>query len=384
MMPRRLRLGMVGGGEGAFIGGVHRIAARLDDEFELVAGALSSDVNRAASSAAALRLSPQRSYADFRTMAMEEAARPDGIDAVAIVTPNHLHHAPVRAFLDAGIEVICDKPLARTVAEAEDLAGVVSQSGRIFVLTYNYTGYPMVRHAREMIQGGALGAIRVVQVEYAQEWLATPLEASGHKQAAWRTDPERSGAGGALGDIGTHAFNLAEFVTGLRCELVAADLTAFVPGRRLDDNANILLRFLGGARGSLWCSQVAPGHENGLKLRVYGEAGSIEWAQENPNQLRHAPLGKAPVMVSRGGPGAGVAAVQATRIPAGHPEGYLEAFAQIYRDAAALIRARRDSIEPPADCALLPDVAEGLRGLRFIAACVKSSVAGSRMISIED
>ncbi len=383
MVARRLRLGMVGGGEGAFIGAVHRIAARLDDEFELVAGALSSDAQRAASSAAALRLAPERSYADFRTMAKAEAARRDGIDVAAIVTPNHLHHAAARAFLDAGIDVICDKPLARTVAEAEDLGRAVSESGRVFVLTYNYTGYPMVRHAREMIRAGTLGTIRVVQVEYAQDWLTMPLEASGHKQAAWRTDPERSGAGGALGDIGTHAFNLTEFVTGLRCETVVAELTAFVSGRRLDDNANVLLRFAGGARGSLWCSQVAPGHENGLRLRVYGERGSIEWAQEHPNQLRHAAFGKTAVTISRGGPGAGIAAAHSTRLPGGHPEGYLEAFGQIYRDAAALIRARRDGIEEPPECALLPSVTDGLRGLRFIEACVKSSSDSCRLVSID-
>lgn len=383
MAAPRLRLGMVGGGEGAFIGGVHRIAARLDDEFELVAGALSSNAQRAASSAAALRLAPERAYVDFRTMAKEEAARPDGIDVVAIVTPNHLHHPVARAFLDAGIDVVCDKPLTRTIAEAEELVSAVSESGRVFVLTYNYTGYPMVRQAREMIQAGALGAIRVVQVEYPQDWLTIPLEASGHKQATWRTDPEKSGAAGALGDIGTHAFNLAEFVTGLRCEAVAAELTAFVSGRRLDDNANALLRFAGGARGSLWCSQVAPGHENGLRLRVYGETGSIEWAQEHPNQLRHAPFGKAPVTISRGGAGAGAAAAHATRLPGGHAEGYLEAFAQIYRDAAALVRARRDGVTPPAECSLLPSVADGLRGLHFIDACAKSSADRCRLVPIE-
>jgi len=383
MTARRLRLGMVGGGEGAFIGGVHRIAARLDDEFELVAGAFSSDPARAASSAVTLRVAPERSYSDFRAMAVEEAARPDGIDVVAIVTPNHLHHGPARAFLEAGINVICDKPLARTVAEGEDLVRAVSVSGRVFVLTYNYTGYPMIRHAREMIAAGELGAIRIVQVEYPQDWLTTPLEATGHKQAAWRTDPERSGAGGALGDIGTHAFNLAEFVTGLHCEAVAADLTTFVPGRRLDDNAQVLLRFAGGARGALWCSQVAPGHENGLRLRVYGEAGGIEWVQEHPNQLRHAPHGKAPCVISRGGPGVSAGAAHATRIPAGHPEGYLEAFAQIYRDAASLIHAHRSGVQPPPECALLPVVADGLRGLRFIAACVESSGAGTRMTPLD-
>jgi predicted dehydrogenase len=383
MKARRLRLGMVGGGEGAFIGGVHRIAARLDDEFELVAGALSSDPGRAAASAEALRIAPERSYGDFRTMATREAAQPDGIDVVAIVTPNHLHHAAARAFLDAGIDVICDKPLARTLGEGEDLVDAVRASGRSFIVTYNYTGYPMVRQAREMIRAGVLGVIRVVQVEYLQEWLTAPIEATGQKQAAWRTDPERSGPVGALGDIGTHAFNLAEFVTGLKCEAVAAELTAFVAGRRLDDNASVQLRFAGGARGSLWCSQVAPGHENDLRLRVFGEAGAIEWVQEHPNQLRHAPFGKAPRVISRGGAETGVAAAQATRIPAGHPEAFLEAFGQIYREAAEHIRSRRGGVDPPLQCALLPTIQDGLRGLQFVTACVKSNAAGSRVTPIE-
>jgi len=375
--PRRLRLGMVGGGRGAFIGGVHRIAARLDDHYELIAGALSSDPERARQSAADLHIAPERSYASFAEMAQREAARLDRIDVVAIVTPNHLHHAAACAFLDAGIHVICDKPMTRTVEEAENLASVVERSGRVFVLTHNYTGYPMVRQAREMVAAGDLGAIRVVQVEYPQAWLTTRLEATGQKQAEWRTDPARSGAGGSLGDIGTHAFNLAEFITGLRCAELAADLSIFVPGRRLDDNAQLLLRFTGGARGALWSSQIATGNENALRIRVYGEAGGLEWAQESPNQLAHAPFGQPRRFITRGSEAAGPAAAHATRIPAGHPEGYLEGFAQLYRDAAELIRAREEARTPDPNTTLLPGVDDGLRGMRFIAAAVASSRANA-------
>jgi len=306
-------------------------------------------------------------------MAKEEAGRADGIEVVAVVTPNHLHHPAARAFLEAGIEVICDKPITRTLEEAEDLVRLVAARGRVFVLTHNYTGYPMVRQAREMIAAGALGAIRLVQVEYPQEWLTTALEETGQKQAAWRTDPARAGAGGALGDIGTHAFNLAEFVTGLRIESVAAELTTFVAGRRLDDNVQVMLRLAGGARGALWASQVAPGNENGLQLRVYGEEGALAWRQEHPNHLHHAPHGKAPAIITRGGAAAGAAAAQATRLPAGHPEGYLEGFAQIYADTASLIRARRGGRPPEPAAALLPTAADGLRAMRFIAAAVESS-----------
>ena len=266
---------MVGGGQGAFIGAVHRIAARIDDRYELVAGALSSDPERARASGAELFLAPDRCYDDFHQMAKAEAARPDGIDAVAIVTPNHLHYPAAKAFLEAGIHVICDEPLVHTVAEAEELAALVRQRDLVFVLTHNYSGYPMIRQARAMVASGMLGKIRVVQAEYAQDWLATDLEASGQKQASWRTDPARSGIAGCIGDIGTHAFHLAEFVTGLTCTDLAADLTAFVPNRRLDDNAHIMMRFDGGARGMLWASQVSPGTTNGLRLRVFGEAGGL-------------------------------------------------------------------------------------------------------------
>ncbi len=379
---RRLRLGMVGGGEGAFIGGVHRIAARLDDEWELVAGALSSDPIRARRSGMALRLDPERCYGSFADMAAAEATRSDRIDAVAIVTPNHVHHPAAVTFLGAGFNVICDKPLCRTMEEARDLAARVAVSGRLFAVTYNYTGYPMVRQAREMVAAGEIGALRSVQVEYAQDWLSTDLEATGQKQADWRTDPARSGAGGAIGDIGTHAFNLAEFITGRDCVELAAELSRFVPGRRVDDNAQMLLRFDGGARGALWASQVAPGNENGLTIRVYGETGSLSWKQEHPNQLWVARLGQPPHVVTRGGPGAGPSAAHATRIPAGHPEGYLEGFAQIYRDVAAQIRARQAGVTADPAALLVPGVREGARGVAFVTAAVASSAANGAWTAV--
>jgi len=377
---RRLRLGMVGGGQGAFIGAVHRMAARLDDEYELVAGALSSDPGRALASAAELRVS--RAYGDFGAMAAAEAFRPDGIDVVAIVTPNHVHHPAAVAFLDAGIPVISDKPLTRTLSEADDLVARVARSGLTFAVTYNYTGYPMVRQARAMIAAGDLGELRTIQVEYAQGWLSTDLESTGQKQAAWRTDPARSGAGGAIGDIGTHAFNLAEFITGLRCQHVAADLSSFVPGRRVDDNAHMLLRFENGAKGMLWASQVAPGYANGLRIRIHGSRASLAWAQEAPESLVYATLDAAPARIIRGGPTAGAAAAHATRIPAGHPEGYLEAFAQLYRDFAAQLRARLAGSAPPPDSLLVPGVHEGARGVAFVAAAVTSSAASARWTPI--
>ncbi|MBV9811626.1 MAG: Gfo/Idh/MocA family oxidoreductase [Acetobacteraceae bacterium] len=365
---------MVGGGRGAFIGAVHRIASRLDDRYVLVAGALSSDADTAHASAEDMHIDGDRSYADFAEMARRESARPDGIDVVSIVTPNHMHVAPAKAFLQHGIHVICDKPLASTLEDAEDLAAMVrSKPELIFGLTHNYTGYPMVRQAREMVAAGELGEIRVVQVEYPQEWLSTRLEAQGHKQAEWRTDPQRSGAAGCVGDIGTHAFNLAEFVAGLRVEKLAADLSIFVAGRALDDNAQMLLRFAGGARGMLWASQVAPGHENGLRLRVFGAKAGLLWEQENPNTLSLNVFGQPPRIVSRGGPAASPVAAHASRIPAGHPEGYLEGFAQLYADLAEQIEAKMSCRDPDPACLLVPGIEDGVRGMRFIAAAVASS-----------
>ncbi len=377
---RRLRLGMVGGGPGAFIGAVHRIAARLDDRYELVAAALSSDGER--SLVAAEQLHIPRAYRTFQEMASAESKRPDGIEVVSIVTPNHLHHAPAKTFLEAGIDVICDKPLTTTLEDALDLAETVQRTGLVFGLTHNYTGHPMVRQAREMVSAGELGAIRVVQVEYAQDWLSTPLEKTGQKQAEWRTDPVRSGPGGSLGDIGTHAFNLACFVTGLSCEQVAADVTTFVPGRRLDDNVQVMLRFSQGAKGGLWASQVAAGNENNLRLRVYGEKAGLEWRQEDPNELSFAPLGQPRRIIRRGSAGAGRASAHATRIPSGHPEGYLEAFAQLYSDLAEQITARRENRAADPDSLLVPGVSDGVEGVKFINAVLDSSRHGSAWISI--
>jgi predicted dehydrogenase len=374
---------MVGGGTGAFIGGVHRIAARLDDRYEFVAGALSADPARAHASATELHIPADRSYSSFDEMAAREAIRPDGIDVVAIVTPNHMHAAPARAFAERGIHVICDKPLTHRLEDAVTLAESVRASGVLFALTHNYTGYPMVRQAREMVSAGELGAIRVVQVEYPQDWLTTRLEETGQKQAAWRTDPERSGAAGCTGDIGTHAFNIAEFVTGLRCESVAAELTRFVPGRALDDNAQMMLRFGSGARGALWSSQVAPGNENALRLRVFGEKGGLDWFQEQPNHLLFSPFGKPPMLIRRNGPGAGAAAVAASRIPPGHPEGYLEGFAQLYRDFAEQIAARIEGRSPDPASLLVPGIEDGVRGMAFITAAVASSQADAAWTPIE-
>lgn len=372
-MTRRLRLGMVGGGRGAFIGAVHRMAARLDDRYEFVAGVLSSDPQRARDSGAELLLDPDRCYTSIDDMVRAESARPDRIDVVAIVTPNHLHHAPAKKFLEAGFHVICDKPLTTTIADADDLAATAERARRILAVTYNYSGYPLVRQARDMIAAGELGQLRVIQVEYAQEWLSGPLEADGQKQAAWRTDPERSGVAGAVGDIGTHAFHLMEFVTGLRATQIAAELSIHVAGRKLDDNAQMLLRFGNGARGALWASQVAPGNENGLRLRIYGEKGGIEWSQEAPNHLQFTRYGEPPRLIARGGAGAGPAAAMATRIPSGHPEGYIEAFAQLYRDIAELIAAANDGAAPAGNAILVPTANDGVRGVRFVHAAVESS-----------
>ncbi|MGJ4995575.1 Gfo/Idh/MocA family protein [Bradyrhizobium sp. HKCCYLS3077] len=369
---RRIRLGMVGGGQGAFIGAVHRIAARLDNHFELVAGALSSDPVRAKASAAELGIAADRAYGTFEEMAAAEVARADGIEAVAIVTPNHMHAPVARAFLKAGIHVICDKPLTTTVAEAEELVELVKTTGKVFVLTHNYTGYPMIRQARAMIARGDLGDIRLVRAEYLQDWLTEPLEATGQKQAEWRTDPSRSGVGGCIGDIGTHAYNLACFVTGLELDALLAQLSTFVDGRRLDDDVQILLKWKGGAKGMLWASQVAVGNENGLTLRVYGTKGGLEWAQENPNQLWFTPYGQPKQLLTRGGAGALTDASRVTRIPSGHPEGYLEGFATIYAEAAQAIRAKQagKTLDP---AVILPTVEDGLAGLKFIDAAVSSS-----------
>jgi len=380
---RRIRLGMVGGGPGAFIGAVHRIAARMDDHYELVAAALSSDPARSRAAAQDLHIAPDRAYGSYTEMARAEAARPDRVEAVAIVTPNNLHYPMAKTFVEAGFHVICDKPLTTTLQEALDLATIVKRSSVIFGLTHNYTGYPMVRQARKMIADGLLGKIRIVQVEYAQDWLATPLEQTGQKQAAWRTDPAQSGPGGSLGDIGTHAYNLACFVTGLNCREVAADVSIFVPGRRLDDNVQLMLRFAEGAKGALWASQVATGNANNLRLRVFGEKAGIEWHQEEPNDLQFAKLGEAPEILRRPGSGVNSPAAHASRIPAGHPEGYLEAFAQLYTDLAEQIYARRENRKPSPASLLVPTVEDGVEGMRFIAATLESSKRNAAWVNLQ-
>ena len=370
---RPLRLGMIGGGQGAFIGAIHRFAARLDGHFGLVAGALSSDPDRALASARQLGIADDRSYGDYREMAKQEADREDGIEVVAIVTPNHLHMPNAVAFLEAGIDVICDKPLTSNLKDAIELESAVSRTGRVFVLTQNNTGYAMVRHARHLVASGALGKIRHVQVSYAQEWLSQNIDAQGHKQAEWRTDPARSGPGGTIVDIGVHGFNLAEFVTGLKIESVAADLATYVPGRRVDDSAQILCRYEGEVKGAIWASQVAPGNNNNISIKVFGELAGLEWHGEHADELRFARIGEPPQIMYRGGPGGDSdPAVAATRMPAGLNEGYIEGFANIYADAAELIRARQDGRDPSPEAVTVPQINEGMRGMRFIEAAAES------------
>lgn len=378
----RIRLGMVGGGRDAFIGGVHRIAARIDDHYELIAGAFSSTPEKSIASAGDLGIATDRAYGSFEDMASAEAKLDGGIEAVSIVTPNHMHYPVAKMFLENGVHVICDKPLTSTLEDAKALKKVADESNALFVLTHNYTGYPMIRHARSMVAAGELGEIRVVQAEYPQDWLSEDLEASGQKQAAWRTNPEMTGAGGSTGDIGTHAFNLASFVSGLTLDSLCADLDAFVDGRRVDDNAHVLLRFEGGAKGMLWSSQVAPGNENALALRIYGSKGGIEWRQEDPNYLWYTELGKPKQLITRGGAGSGDAAGRVSRIPPGHPEGYLEGFANIYTEAATAINARKRGEAIPSDVHF-PTIDDGLAGVQFINACVTSSSAGANWVKLD-
>jgi predicted dehydrogenase len=374
---RPLRAGIVGGGQGAFIGTVHRIAAELDGEAKVVAGAMSSDPGRAKASAESWYL--DRSYNSFETMAIEEAKLADGIDFVIIATPNHLHLPVARAFLEAGIHVICDKPLTASLDEAREMEQVVASSGKLFALTQTYTGYPMVREAREWVVAGKLGELRKVQVEYNQDWLMEPIEREGQKQAAWRTDPARAGISCCVGDIGTHAHNLVEFISNQKVESICAELSSFVEGRKLEDDASMLLRLDGGARGTLVCSQITCGEENNLSIRLYGSKAGLEWHQQEPNTLKIKPAGK-PWELYRTGTGyLGKAAVQATRTPAGHPEGYLEAFANIYRDFMADVRRDMAGVTTVRN---YPGIEEGLRGMCFVQASVSSSNQGAVWVDI--
>ena len=379
-MQQRLRLGMVGGGQGAFIGAVHRIASRLDDRYDLVAGCLSSTADKALVSAKEIGIDSKRSYSDFKTMAEVEASREDGIQVVSIVTPNHMHASPAIEFLKKGIHVICDKPMTATMDEAKELHNVVKNSNVHFFLTHNYSGYPVVREMRRLVKEGAIGDVRVVKGSYLQGWLSKKEEDSGLKQAEWRTDPSRSGVAGAVGDIGSHTMHLLEFVTGHKLESVAADLSIFVKGRKLDDDASILIRMNNNVKGSLWISQVAVGEENNFKISIYGEKGTLHWAQENPNYATLSLQGELDRIITRGGPIHTDSSMANVRIPPGHPEGYLEGFAQIYTDAADVIQ---ESDKKSQLLDILPNADDGLHIMKFINASVQSSNNNSKWISVE-
>ena len=369
---KKIKLGMVGGGEGAFIGEVHRIAARMDERFHLCAGALCSDPERSLKSALDLGLPEDRSYSDYKEMAISESQRDDGINFVSIVTPNHLHHPIAKAFLEVGINVICDKPMTMNSEEAQELIDISESSDLIFAVTYNYSGYPLIREAREIIKKGDLGSIRIIKVEYIQDWLTEPIENTGQKQASWRVDPKKSGIGGSIGDIGTHAFHLAHFVTQQLPNKISADLSCFVEGRELDDNAHILMRYESGAKGMIWSSQVAPGNENNLKIQIYGEKGGLIWQQENPNELILNLLNQPSRRLTRGSSFVGDQSARLTRIPAGHPEGYLEGFANIYREVADEFSAKISG-KPISKDILYPTSREGLYGVSFIEAAIESN-----------
>lgn len=379
-MNRKIRIGMVGGGKDAFIGGVHRIALRLDGHYELVAGSFSSNFANSKETGEKIGIAQDRIYKTYQEMAEKEASRSDGIDVVSIVTPNHLHVPVAKIFADVGINIICDKPLALTSEEAIELKNIIENRKLIFALTHNYTGYPMIRHARSLIQKGDLGSIRVIQAEYPQDWLTTKVEDSGLKQAEWRTDPNRSGRGGCIGDIGTHAFNLIRFVSRLEVEELSSDIHTFVKGRLLDDNAQIMLRFKGNAKGSIWSSQVAVGNENNLKIRIYGEHAGIEWKQEDPNYLYFTKFGLPTQKITRGGSGSSDEANQVTRIPPGHPEGYLEGFANIYSDVYKRLFAQtnKQNYDQSNDC--YPTIYDGVEGMRFIETVLESNNNNSKWI----
>ncbi|MCF2488484.1 Gfo/Idh/MocA family protein [Dyadobacter sp. CY347] len=371
-------MGMVGGSLDAFIGGVHRRAAIMDGEIELVCGVFSSDPSKSKETGRALYLPEDRLYNDFEEMILKEKELPEGerMDFVAIVTPNHMHKAPTKLALENGFHVVCDKPITLNTEEAEEITALVEKTGLIFCLTHNYTGYPMVKEAKHMIASGAIGEIRKVIVEYPQGWLATLVEVTGNKQAAWRTDPKRSGAAGGLGDIGTHAENLAEYITGLKITQVCADLTIFVEGRLLDDDANVLLRFNNGAKGILQNSQIANGEENDLNIRVYGETGGLQWKQLDPNTLIHK-TNQGARIIRTGVGNLSKAAQVHTRIPAGHPEGYFEAFANLYRNFALHVRAYWEGgqVDPVYD---FPSAQDGLRGMKFIDAVIASNATDTK------
>jgi predicted dehydrogenase len=383
---RRLRYAMVGGGRDAFIGGVHRKAAALDGQIELVAGALSSSPDKARASGRDLFLADDRNHGSWQELLADELKRPPDqrIDFVSIVTPNHVHYPVAQAFVDAGFHVVCDKPLVHTSVQAQALVEAVARQDTVFGVTYNYTGYPLVRQMRHMVQSGVIGTVRKVVVEYHQGWLATAVESSGSKQAAWRVDPALSGLAGAMGDIGSHAENLLSTVTGLTIEAICADLSAMGAGRTLDDDGNVLLQLSGGARGVLIASQITTGSENDLRIRISGSEGSLSWAQENPNQLLHAPLDGAPRLLTRASAGLCEAATRASRLPTGHPEGFIEAFANVYLGVAADIRARLAGVTADPVAADYPRIDAGARGVRFIEKVLESAASAQKWTSMKE
>lgn len=387
IFSRKLRMGMVGGGPGAFIGEVHRKAARMDGQIELVAGSFSSDPEKSKKTGFEQFLGPDRIYGNWQEMIQKETRRPDGIDFVSIVTPNHLHFPVAAGFLKAGFHVVCDKPMTLDLKEARELRNIVRKSGKVFALTHNYTGYPMVKLARDMVKAGDLGALRKIIVQYPQGWLYNALEKSGAKQAVWRTDPLMSGAAGCMGDIGTHAENLAEYITDLRIVELCADLNTFVEGRRLDDDGHCLVHWEKNVKGILYASQVSVGEENGLAIRVYGDKAGLEWHQENPNYL-HLKRPDAPVEVWCRGNGyvaaRSPAAARAARIPFGHPEGFIEAFANIYINVAETIRASIAKVEPDPLALDFPTVKDGVRGMQFIETVVKSAKLGAKWVKLPE
>ena len=379
---KRIKLGMVGGGEGAFIGEVHRMASRLDDRYILCAGALCSDTKKAVSSALSIGISQERSYSTYREMAATESDLVDGIEVVAIVTPNHLHHPIAKEFLLAGIHVICDKPMTINTQEARELIDLAKTSNLMLAVTYNYSAYPMIRHARAMVQSGELGKLRVVQTKYTQDWLTEPLENTNHKQAHWRVDPKKSGVGGCVGDIGTHAYHLSCFVTQLKATSLCADLSSFVDGRRLDDNAHIMIRYKGNTKGMIWSSQVAPGNGNNLEIQIYGDKGGLVWRQEQPNELIFSPINKPSQTLLRGSPDLSENANALSRVPVGHPEGYIEGFANLYREIADALMIYRSGKKPSPGDILFPTGEDGYDGVSFVEAAVQSNNEGSVWISL--
>lgn len=384
-MNRKIRMGMIGGGRGAFIGNIHRMAAALDGKIELVCGAFSSDAEKSRMSGADLFLDPSRVYASYQQMIETESKLSEDIrmDFVSIVTPNHMHYAPAKMAMQHGFHIVCDKPLCFNMEEAYDLKLVVQQSGLIFALTHNYTGYPMVKQAKAMVAAGDFGTIRKVVVEYPQGWLSTKLEATNQKQASWRTDPTKSGIAGAIGDIGTHAENLVEYVTGLQITSLCADISAIVPGRMLDDDGNVLLRFDNGAKGILIASQISAGEENNLRIKVYGEKGGCEWSQMEPNSLIVRWLEQATQVYRTGVGHQSNSSTMHTRLPAGHPEGYLEAFASIYRNVAFCISARTEGRKADEIYTDFPGIDDGIRGMNFIYKVIESGKSDKKWIAVQ-